>query len=152
MFVWVQKKTQTNPGRSAPCSVTRPKRTNPTDILGGSKLPVASTPLQGQAEYPVFNWQLSQRLLCLQLPSPCSNRHTVLTRLPKMGFGDALTQHSGPCLQLAPIIWGWGWSTNIQCQHSAEKNRNPSSTTRQPCCSRSGGRKKTDQTCLLGLV
>lgn len=82
------------PGRSALRSVTHPKKTNPTDILRGSTLPAASTPLQGEAEYPVFNWQLSQRPLCLQLPSPCSNRHNVFNCLPKMGFGDALTQHS----------------------------------------------------------
>lgn len=57
-------KTET-PARSAPRAVTHPKKTNPTDILRGSTLPAASTPLQGEAEYPVFNWQLSQRLLCL---------------------------------------------------------------------------------------
>lgn len=66
----------------------------PQIFLRGSTLPAASTPLQGEAEYPVFNWQLSQRPLCLQLPSPCSNRHNVFNCLPKMGFGDALTQHS----------------------------------------------------------
>lgn len=139
------------PGRSALCSVTHPKKTNPTDILRGSTLPVASTPLQGEAEYPVFNWQLSQRPLCLQLPSPCSNRHTVFNRLPKMGFRDALTQHSSQCLRRVPIIWGWGWSTNMRCQHSPEKLGVPAA---QPGNHAGLGQKeeKTDWTCWLGLV
>lgn len=117
------KKTQTKPGMSALHSVTHPKKMNPTDILRGSTLPVASTPLQGKEEYPVFNWQLSQRPLCLQLLSPCSKRYTVFNHLPKMGFRDVLAQHSSQCLWCVTIIWGWRWSTNIHCQHSPEKSQ-----------------------------
>lgn len=51
------------PGMSALHSVTHPRKMNLTDTLRASTLPVASTPLQGKEEYPVFNWQLSQRLL-----------------------------------------------------------------------------------------
>lgn len=99
-----KKKKQPKPGTSAMHSVTHPKKTNTTDILRGSTLLVASTPLQGKEEYPVFNWQLSQRPLCLQLPSPCSKRYTVFNRLPKMGFRDILAQHSSQCLRCVTII------------------------------------------------
>lgn len=145
MFVWIQRNPKL--GMSALHSVTHPKKMNPTDILRGSTLPVASTPLLGKEEYPVFNWQLSQRPLCLQLPSPCSKRHTVFNRLPKMGFKGVLAQHPSQCLWCVTIIWGWRWSTNIHCQHSPEKSRQHNQVTCRP---KSRGIKKlTRLVCLV---
>lgn len=131
-----KKKTKPKLCMSALHSVTHPKM-NPTDILRGSTLPVASTPLQGKEDYPVFNWQLSQRPLCLQLPSPCSKRHTVFNHLPKMGFRDILAQHSSQCLWCVTIIWGW--STNTHNQHSPEKSQQHNQVSSWP---KSGGIEK----------
>lgn len=96
MFVWVQKIPKL--GMLALHSVTHPKKMNTTNILRESTLPVASTPLQGKEECSAFNWQLSQRPICLHMPSPCSKRHTVLNHFPKMGFRDILAQHASQCL------------------------------------------------------